>query len=165
MAHLGNRVSALLDGQLGAEEEERAWAHVHGCHTCRDQVEREGWVKTRLVGLSLGGDAPSTDLKGSLVDPAACADRLTHARPAPRRYGMAALGGGALGAAFLGVLALTAGPAGPGAERRPPASTITTPVSRAPANVSQGAVTVLPVADRLGPHRGQAGVAGVRMDP
>ena len=38
--HLGTRVSALLDGQLSAEETERAWEHVHTCHTCRDQVER-----------------------------------------------------------------------------------------------------------------------------
>ena len=48
------RVSALLDGQLSGEEAERAWAHVHACHACRDLVEREGWVKTRLAGLSFG---------------------------------------------------------------------------------------------------------------
>ncbi|CAA9397826.1 MAG: hypothetical protein AVDCRST_MAG60-1919 [uncultured Nocardioides sp.] len=29
MMHLGSRVSALLDGRLPVEEEERAWAHVH----------------------------------------------------------------------------------------------------------------------------------------
>ena len=52
MGHLGDRASALLDGQLAPMEEERAWAHVHTCHQCRDVVEREGWVKTRLAGLS-----------------------------------------------------------------------------------------------------------------
>ncbi len=57
MGHLGSRVSALLDGQLPAAEAERAWAHVHACHACRDQVEREGWVKTQLAGLSFGRDA------------------------------------------------------------------------------------------------------------
>ena len=67
--HLGTRVSALLDGQLSAEDEERAWDHVHLCHLCRDQVEREGWVKTRLAGLSFEVAAPSTPdwLKGSLM--------------------------------------------------------------------------------------------------
>src|SRR4051812_1640158 len=40
--HLGDRVSALLDGQLTPAEEERAWSHVHDCHQCRDLVEREG---------------------------------------------------------------------------------------------------------------------------
>ena len=54
IGHLGSRVSALLDGQLPPDETERAWAHVHTCHFCRDQVEREGWVKTRLAGLSFG---------------------------------------------------------------------------------------------------------------
>ncbi len=69
IGHLGSRVSDLLDGRLSAEEEERAWDHVHLCHQCRDQVEREGWVKTRLAGLSLsscGGASPA--LKGSLLD-------------------------------------------------------------------------------------------------
>ena len=54
IGHLGSRVSALLDGQLSPAEAERAWAHVHACHACRDLVEREGWVKTRLAGLSFG---------------------------------------------------------------------------------------------------------------
>ena len=48
IGHLGSRVSALLDGQLPPDEAERAWGHVHSCHACRDLVEREGWVKTRL---------------------------------------------------------------------------------------------------------------------
>ena len=68
--HLGSRVSALLDGRLPAAEEERAWAHVHECHPCRDLVEREGWVKTRLAGLSFADrsecEAPDR-LKNSLL--------------------------------------------------------------------------------------------------
>ena len=73
IGHLGSRVSALLDGQMSAEEAERAWAHVHACHLCRDLVEHEGWVKTRLAGLSFG-DTPTPDrLKGSLLGVAAVA--------------------------------------------------------------------------------------------
>ncbi|WP_141014041.1 hypothetical protein [Nocardioides sambongensis] len=66
IGHLGTRVSALLDGQMAPAEAEEAWAHVYACHRCRDLVEHEGWVKTRLAGL----DARCTpaDLKGSLMN-------------------------------------------------------------------------------------------------
>ena len=67
IGHLGDRVSALLDGQLSPAEEERAWAHVHACHQCRDLVEREGWVKTRLAGLSFEASVAPLSLKGSLL--------------------------------------------------------------------------------------------------
>ena len=69
ITHLGTRVSALLDGQLPAAEAERAWAHVHACHVCRDLVEREGWIKTRLAGLPAppGGFEPPPHLLGSLL--------------------------------------------------------------------------------------------------
>lgn len=170
MTHLGNRVSALLDGQLGPDEEERAWAHVHGCHTCRDLVEHEGWVKTQLLGLSREVHKAPLDLKGVLGDPHACADRLDHCPEQPRRYGMVALGGGAVGAAFLGVLALTALPgSAPTAERQPPVSSVSTPATRAPVpalvTASNGAAGVVPAVDRVGPHHGQAGLSGVRMAP
>ena len=46
-------------------EEERAWAHVHACHQCRDLVEREGWIKTRLAGLSFDTACAPSSLKGS----------------------------------------------------------------------------------------------------
>lgn len=110
MGHLGARVSALLDGQLDPVEEERAWDHVQGCHQCRDAVEREGWVKTRLAGLA-GCGAPE-GLRGSLRAPVASLG----AGPAPYapgrgRGGVAVLGGGAVGAAVVGVLALGLAPA------------------------------------------------------
>ncbi len=133
MGHLGPRVSALLDGQLSPEEAERAWAHVHTCHQCRDQVEREGWVKTRLAGLSPALGAAPAHLKGSLLDGQAG----SRARPAPApssdlRHrvspGVVLVGGGAVGAAVMGVLALglVAGEAPPG-ERRPPVTQLVRP--------------------------------------
>lgn len=153
MAHLGPRVSALLDGQLGPAEEERAWAHVHACHACRDLVEREGWVKTQLFGLSMcTGDAPDA-LKGSLGDPHACADRLSRAPATGRRHGMLVLGSGAAGMAVLGVLALSAAPSGgPADQRRGPVTSVNTPATT-------------PAAYRIGPHHARAGLAGVRMAP
>jgi hypothetical protein len=134
VGHLGTRVSALLDGQLSTEDEERAWAHVHACHACRDLVEREGWVKTRLAGLSLGTTSAPDHLKGSLLGasvlgvPPGDAILAAGADDRPRRLSLVALGGGAAGAAVMGVLALGAAPAdAPTLERRPPTTSVSTP--------------------------------------
>lgn len=132
IGHLGSRVSALLDGQLPAEEAERAWAHVHACHACRDLVEREGWVKTRLAGLGLDPDAGAApeSLKGSLLGspllPAHSAfptSPLVEIRPR-RQLGLVAIGGGAVGAAVMGVLALGVAPADVPSDRRPPTTSL-----------------------------------------
>ena len=129
VGHLGPRVSALLDGQLSAEETERAWAHVHGCHACRDLVEREGWVKTRLAGFAVAAPAEpgvSDRLRGSLLGalPASSGTALAAAEREHRRrqLTLVALGGGALGAAVMGVVALGVAPGnGPALDRRAPA--------------------------------------------
>jgi anti-sigma factor RsiW len=137
VGHLGPRVSALLDGQLSPEETERAWAHVHTCHACRDLVEREGWVKTRLAGLSFGGSTSAPDgLKGSLLGACAASPSASflgqdreHRR---RQVGLVALGGGAVGAAVMGVLALGVAPAdAPVNDRRAPATITNTQSPRA----------------------------------
>ena len=141
IGHLGVRVSALLDGQLPPEEAERAWTHVHACHQCRDLVEREGWVKTRLAGLSFDCAQAPSHLKGSLLAsvssglPPGEAYLVTASNdPRPRRIGLVALGGGAAGAAVMGVLALGAAPAdAPTLDRRAPATSIT---NQAPAGVT-----------------------------
>jgi len=127
MAHLGSRVSALLDGRLAAAEEERCWDHVHECHACRDLVEREGWVKTRLAQLSLGAASAPEDLKDALRG------RSGALTPVPfptasrsRSRSLVAIGGGAAGACVVGVLALGLGtPAR--VEPRPPATDLSRP--------------------------------------
>ncbi|MBB3041290.1 hypothetical protein [Nocardioides soli] len=142
--HLGPRVSALLDGQLSAEDTERAWTHVHQCHTCRDQVEREGWVKTRLAGLAYGTTAAPLGLKGSLLGalpalPALPGEAyLVEDRDSRRRQlGLVALGGGAVGAAFMGILALGVAPAdAPTIDRRAPATITQTRSPQAPTTQS-----------------------------
>jgi hypothetical protein len=148
--HLGTRVSALLDGQLSAEDEERAWDHVHLCHLCRDLVEREGWVKTRLAGLTWGSPAEVPGhLRGSLMD----APDLTPAEAylagagrdqRARRLGLVALGSGAAGAAVVGVLVLGGAPADiPSPDRRtPPSTTVNSP--SAPALVGTGRRSATP---------------------
>ena len=131
MGHLGSRASALLDGQLSPEETERAWEHVHACHQCRDLVEREGWIKTRLTGLSFDVAAPATPtgLKASLIVGPTPGDSYLAAAPDRRRTtAIAAIGGGAVGAAVMGVLVLGVGPASapaPTIDRRAPVTSIT----------------------------------------
>lgn len=156
MGHLGNRTSALLDGQLSAEDTERAWEHVHSCHACRDLVEREGWVKTRLAGLTFEVAAPSTPdwLKGSLMgacEHGAPGDVYLQPSLEQRRrtsVGMVAIGSGAVGAAVVGVLAFGVAPASAPSIERPAPASITTPDTR------PAPVVVQPTAfARAGKHR------------
>ncbi|WP_185995131.1 anti-sigma factor [Nocardioides campestrisoli] len=140
IGHLGTRVSALLDGCLSPAEEERAWEHVHACHPCRDAVEREGWVKTRLAELT--HCSPSTPpgleqgLRRSLMmmapEGASPMERhaleVSHARSRSRPRHLAALGGGAAGVAVVGVLALGSVPANaPQTDRRGPVTSMVPP--------------------------------------
>ena len=175
IGHLGSRVSALLDGQLSAEETERAWGHVHACHQCRDLVEREGWVKTRLAGLSWAGSGAPDHLKGSLLggSPApacppaphpALVSRLTaapqmfldesphhHTVGARRAAGLAAIGGSAVGAAVMGVLVLGVGPAqAPTMDQRVPVSHLISPAARlaGPTAPAPRSTTATPVSDQ-----------------
>ena len=151
--HLGTRVSALLDGQLSPAEEERAWCHVRSCDTCRDLVQREGWIKTQLAGLSASDAGAPAHLKGLLAggleQPSAFPDRLAGVLPPPssRHWLVGGLvGGGALGAAMVGVLLLSAPPAqAPAPERGAPAAGITLPSGPAPA------VRTPPRRDRMTP--------------
>lgn len=132
IGHLGARVTALLDGQLSHQEEERAWAHVRGCRLCADRVEREGWVKRQLATLAFGSQAPEW-LKGALVSspetmPVQVVAGLGVGQPVRRPRGFAALSGGALGVTVFGLLALGAAPAAaPVTERRAPAVTLVRP--------------------------------------
>lgn len=104
--HLGAGVSALLDGQLSAEATERAWDHVSGCGVCSEAVQREAWIKQRMAGLSALTAAPAA-LKGDLLRPEHCVRRREHRRA----LSLAAVGGGAVGAAMMGFIALSPAPA------------------------------------------------------
>lgn len=130
--HLGARTSALLDGQLPAAEEERAWAHVHECCACRRLVERESWLKRRLAGLSVdpGVSAPA-DLKGSLRGGVMAAsmwptDDLGESDPRSMRRTlvMVAAGGGAVGAAVFGMFTFAAAPADAPVPRNLPVTSV-----------------------------------------
>jgi hypothetical protein len=49
--HLGERVSELVDGVLGHDDRDRAYAHLTHCADCRAHVEEERAIKARLAGL------------------------------------------------------------------------------------------------------------------
>ena len=140
IGHLGPKVSALLDGQMSPADEERAWEHVHSCHECRDAVEREGWVKTRLATMQYAGSAAPSHLKGSLLFQGIAAgwadseEGLVGSAVARsrRHLGMAGISSGAVGAAVMGVLALGASPANaPGAIVRPSGESFGTSLTNA----------------------------------
>jgi anti-sigma factor RsiW len=142
--HIGTKASALVDGQLSPAEEERAWSHVLTCPGCRRLVEREGWTKRQLGSLSgPAPDEPPAGLLGSLyaVDAWAAVDEIEK-RSTRRRTTVALVGGGAVGAAVLGLITV----AGPGLGRgdapsRPSPATIRQDAPRTPAGSTTGTET------------------------
>ncbi|MFC7101914.1 anti-sigma factor family protein [Nonomuraea rubra] len=65
MSHLGERVSALVDGELNHTERDRALAHLTFCADCRREVESVRALKSRL--RSLETPAMPADLTMSLL--------------------------------------------------------------------------------------------------
>lgn len=65
MAHLGDRVAALVDGQLPPDAVERAHAHLAGCRPCREAVEAERLMKARLAALR--GPGPDAEFLQRLL--------------------------------------------------------------------------------------------------
>lgn len=110
--HIGSKVSALVDGQLPPDEEERAWSHVLTCPGCRRLVEHEGWTKRQLGELC---GAPTVDpppqLLGTLyaVDAWSAVDEIEK-RHRRRRTAVVLVGGGAVSACLLGIVTVAGGP-------------------------------------------------------
>lgn len=113
--HIGASVSALVDGQLSPQDEERAWQHVLRCGGCRRLVEREGWVKRRLSALSgpAAADAPR-GLVGALYDVDSWTMACAVERRTRRRRSLAVVGAGSVGVAVIGIVAFTTPSAGNG---------------------------------------------------
>src|SRR6202035_3598861 len=51
MRHLGDRLSALVDGELGGAERDRAYAHLAGCEPCRIEAADLRALKRKLSTL------------------------------------------------------------------------------------------------------------------
>jgi anti-sigma factor RsiW len=57
MSHLGDRLSALVDGELDGAELDRAHAHLAGCQQCRAEAADLRALKQKLRALK--ADAPA----------------------------------------------------------------------------------------------------------
>ena len=57
MSHLGDRLSALVDGELDGAELDRAHAHLAGCEQCRTEAAELRVLKQKLRGLMTGAPA------------------------------------------------------------------------------------------------------------
>jgi anti-sigma factor RsiW len=51
MSHLGDRLSALVDGELDGAERDRAHAHLASCEQCRAEAAELRALKQKLRGL------------------------------------------------------------------------------------------------------------------
>ena len=57
MSHLGDRLSALVDGELGGADRDRAHAHLAACEQCRTEAAELRALKQKLRGLMDGAPA------------------------------------------------------------------------------------------------------------
>jgi anti-sigma factor RsiW len=57
MSHLGDRLSALVDGELDGAELDRAHAHLAGCEQCRTEAAELRALKQKLRALMSGAPA------------------------------------------------------------------------------------------------------------
>ena len=57
MSHLGDRLSALVDGELTGAERDRASAHLAGCAQCRAEAAQLRALKRKLRSLVEGAPA------------------------------------------------------------------------------------------------------------
>ena len=57
MSHLGDRLSALVDGELDGAERDRVHAHLASCEQCRTEAAELRALKQRLSTLMTGAPA------------------------------------------------------------------------------------------------------------
>jgi anti-sigma factor RsiW len=57
MSHLGDRLSALVEGELDGAERDRAHAHLAGCEQCRAEAAELRELKRKLRALTSGAPA------------------------------------------------------------------------------------------------------------
>jgi hypothetical protein len=69
MTHLGDRIAALVDGELGHQDRDRALAHVAHCARCRQELDEQRAVRALLAGSA--APAPSARTVEALLSLAA----------------------------------------------------------------------------------------------
>jgi anti-sigma factor RsiW len=63
MSHLGERLSALVDGELGGAERDRAYAHLASCAQCRAEAAQLRALKQKLRSLVEGAPAEAAMIR------------------------------------------------------------------------------------------------------
>jgi anti-sigma factor RsiW len=115
--HLGDLLSALLDGELEYTEAAAARAHLQGCPFCRAELEAAGGARDLVRALPMM-EMPA-DLLDAVVGDVAPVVSIGAARRASRMRPLTALAGVAAAAALV-VLAVAPKPAH---TAKPPVST------------------------------------------
>lgn len=115
MGHLGERLTALVDGELGHSERDRAFKHLASCDACRAEAEGLRRLKRRIGALS--EPRPSGDLMSALFELSEPGEPLPP--PPPRRLPSA---GVPLEAELYGIDALRSGDDTPGRSLPPAAA-------------------------------------------
>jgi anti-sigma factor RsiW len=67
VTHLGQRLSALIDGELDGSERERVLWHMARCDSCRDEVAALRMVKQRLQHAADAASGAGAGLTGRLI--------------------------------------------------------------------------------------------------
>lgn len=67
MTHLGQRLSALIDGELDGSERERVLMHMAKCGACRDEVVALRMLKRRMSALGEAVSGAGAGLTGRLI--------------------------------------------------------------------------------------------------
>jgi Putative zinc-finger len=83
MSHLGQRISALIDGELSDSERDRVLAHIAGCDECRQEAVALRALKRRMH--SLGEAMVDAALTGRLMAMAVPSDGRPWSARAPWR--------------------------------------------------------------------------------
>jgi hypothetical protein len=78
MSHLGHRLSAMIDGELGHVERDRVLVHLVRCEPCRAEAVALRTLKRRMNAL--GGAAADSALTHRLMGLALSGDPLADAR-------------------------------------------------------------------------------------
>ncbi len=63
MSHLGERLSALVDGELSGAERDRAYAHLASCAQCRAEAAQLRALKQKLRSLVEGAPAEAAMIR------------------------------------------------------------------------------------------------------
>ncbi|MFC6060993.1 anti-sigma factor family protein [Streptomyces ochraceiscleroticus] len=98
--HLGDRLAALVDGELGHDQRERVLAHLATCGKCKAEADAQRELKNVFAGMAPPG--PSDGLLARLQglpggDPGAPAARLGEGGLGRGGFGRGGLDGGGFG--------------------------------------------------------------------